>query len=586
MKQKTPTSTENANKHESRFPWIFKTDGVMKYFGKIEKHVYFYSSKEVDTKLISEDIEKSRILGVSIDVLRNEIVRVLSICTKNSVFVISLNQGFVISSLSQYLSSLTSKMTFGYDLEKPLQLLKQSYGITIQAKDLHVDEEYSAKFKELENREDIREYFTKSTQDIQAVSKFDTIHSLSNIVMSAITQPAVLAYYFITEVDDNSNTEFPLQNQVLFQFSSSNQNQNQQQNQQKQKNQDKLISPPFALLPNIPTKECNSNSNLSMSLCERYGIFSPQDEFPDEKNNQPEEEQEDENEQNQQNNQNEIRSPHNNLPTKPNQLQIQTNPNSPQRNTIPTPKMTPKTIEYPNRSELELQPSKRSKSPSKVQEQVPSKPLVIVKNTNTPRNVTPPPQQPTTKDSPDISLLKIEGRKRKDSLPLSSQIVITKMNKRHNEFCDPICMICRQTLNSTVSLAAHIITNHIEESHIFDVFKRANCPSYVCSNCNQFFMDKSVFIMHIVDKHTKEIAQLMTQIPINEQRDQILQFFKRLTEEVNDIIPDESWDSLRRLERDMMKKNIITTTQNCPLCNMSFQTYADFLYHCYITHNG
>ena len=567
MKQKGQNSGEN--KQESRFPWIFKTDGKMQYFGKIEKHVYFYSSKDVDTQIISEEIEKSRILGLSIDVLRNEIVRVLSICTKNSVFVISLNQSFVNTSLFQCLSSLKSKIMYGYDITNSLQLLKKSYGITIQAKDLHIEEEYCAKFKELENSSGISTFISKSNQEIQAVNKFDTIHSLSNPVMLAMTQPAVLSYYFITEVYDNSCSDFSLPF-TLFQHSSAQ--------------QDKLISPPFALLPSSQKRE--NTSNLSMSLCERYGILFPQNEFPDKnKNNQPEEEeQKEENDQNTKNMEN--NTPNN---TKINQkktvpLQIQTNPNaSPQRNAIPVKRIITKSIQAPNKSELQLQPSKRSKSPGGVQEPVFVKPLVIVKDNKTPRNETPPPQQLNSKESPDTTLLKIEGRKRKDSMPISSQLIVTK--KRHNEFCEPNCVICGQTLNSTISLAAHIITTHIEEKFIYDVFKRTNCPNYVCSYCNQYFMDKSVFTIHIVDKHTKEIAQLISRIPIKEQREQIIKFFQRLAEEVNDIITDDSWDALRRLEREMMKKNIITTVQSCPACNMDFETNVDLLHHCYTAHD-
>ena len=119
--------SEHGGKHESRFPWVFKTEGSLQYFGKINRRVIYFSSKEVDIKLISEDIQTSPLLAVAADVWQNKVVRVLTICSKKSVFVISLNVGYVISSLSSFLSSLNSKIIVGYGLDSALSILKKVF---------------------------------------------------------------------------------------------------------------------------------------------------------------------------------------------------------------------------------------------------------------------------------------------------------------------------------------------------------------------------------------------------------------------------------------------------------------------------
>ncbi|EAY01070.1 Zinc finger, C2H2 type family protein [Trichomonas vaginalis G3] len=224
-------SADHGQKNEGRFPWVFKTEGSIHYFKKCEKKVIYFSVKEVDVKKIAEDVFNSTVLGVGIDLSPNGSVRVISICSKTYVFVISINNGYIISALGSFLSSLNSKLLVGYNIDRNLSALKTAHGITLNVKDLLLDPEYSDGIKAMIDDSEIKEVFKRGELDIQNVAKFETLFSLSNQVMTAITFPAVLSYYYITSNEGNRQEAIPLPHKDLL------------------SNREIIYKVPFALLP-------------------------------------------------------------------------------------------------------------------------------------------------------------------------------------------------------------------------------------------------------------------------------------------------------------------------------------------------
>lgn len=223
--------SDHGPKSEGRFPWNFKTEGTLLYFKKYEKKIIYFSAKEVDVKKISEDVFSSNVLGIGIDLSPNGSVRVITICSKNYVFVISINYGYIISALGSFLSSLNSKLLVGYNIEKNLSALKSAHGITLNVKDISSDPEYAEEMKKFTDDHEIHELIKRAELDIQVVAKFETLLALSNQVITAITLPAVISYYFITSIEGNRQEAISLPHKDIQNMS------------------DEMPRIPFALLP-------------------------------------------------------------------------------------------------------------------------------------------------------------------------------------------------------------------------------------------------------------------------------------------------------------------------------------------------